>query len=143
MKRNLNFAASLAAILGLAAVYGALTITPAQAQGRAGMSWSGRVDNDVIVYIHQDNARTDTLSGRSTDHIRTDFWGRLPDRPVQVYLENRQGRGVIRVIQQPRPDNGFTAGVEIRDPQAGYGDYNFTLGWSRPMGWRGRAADGF
>lgn len=136
MKRKLTFAAAAVAILGLAAICGLSAIKTAQAQGRPGMSWSGRVDQDTIIYIHQDKARTDTITGHTTDHIRTDFWAPLPDRPVRVFLFNRQGRGFIQVIQQPSLDNGFTAAVEIRDPQAGHGNYNFTLGWTRPFGWR-------
>ena len=133
MKRNLRLAAAVMAVLGLAAVYGILTIAPAQAQGRAGMSWSGRVDQDTIIYIHQDKARTDTITGHTTDHIRTNFWRLLPDRPVRVFLVNWQGRGFVRVVQQPSLDNSFTAAVEIRDPQPGHGDYSFTLGWDRPF----------
>lgn len=132
-----RYTAALLAAMALVAAFGILAAKPALAQGRPGMSWSGNVDSDVIVYIHQGSARTDTIDGHQTTHIRTDFWGRLPDRPVRVFLVNWQGRGFVRVVQQPRPDNGFTAGVEIRDPQPGRGDYSFTLSWTRPF-WGGR-----
>ena len=55
----------------------------------------------------------------------------LPDRDVDVRLEDPEGRGEIRLIEQPRQQNNYTARVSIRDPQAGAGEYSFTLVWNR------------
>jgi hypothetical protein len=38
-----------------------------------------------------------------------------------------QGRGSIRVVQQPTPRNGHTTVIRINDPQGGYGRYAFEL----------------
>jgi hypothetical protein len=35
------------------------------------------------------------------------------------------------LIEQPRQRNNYTARVSIRDPQAGAGEYTFTLVWNR------------
>ncbi len=137
MVRRLRIAAAVLAVGGLMIAYGALASAPAQAQGQPGMSWSGKVDENVIVYIHEDHAQTQDISGKQTTHISTNFWGRLPDRPVDVSLANWQGRGIVRLIQEPRPDNNFTAAVRIRDPQAGKGFYSFTLTWARDRDWDG------
>jgi len=53
----------------------------------------------------------------------------LPSREVTVSLEEPQGRGEIRLLEQPRESNGYRARVLIRNPQAGPGDYSFRLAW--------------
>ncbi|HEX5324970.1 MAG TPA: hypothetical protein VFW40_14395 [Capsulimonadaceae bacterium] len=135
---KLKIAAALMIAGGLMIAFGAIAASPALAQGQPGMSWSGRVDDNVIVYIHQDHAQTQDLAGQATTHINTSFWGRLPDRPVYVTLTHWQGRGVVQLIQQPRRDNNFTAAVRIRDPQGGRSFYSFTLSWTRDRDGIGR-----
>ena len=53
-------------------------------------------------------------------------------RDTTVSLEGTEGRGEVRLIQQPRDENGYAARVRIRDHQGGAGDYSFTLLWTRP-----------
>lgn len=121
IKRGITFAAA-------AALFAA--IAPAQAQGRNDMRWSGDVDDTTIVSIRGNDVRTDTVFGKVAANINAEVFGSLPRRPIQVYLEHRRGRGQIRVIQQPRPDNGFTAKVRIHDPEPGRAHYDFDLGWA-------------
>jgi hypothetical protein len=49
-----------------------------------------------------------------------------------VSLDETNGRGDIRLLQQPGRENDYTAQVLIRDPQGGSADYSFTLSWSQP-----------
>lgn len=109
----------------------AVAAVPANAQGQHGVSWSGDVDDVVIVYVHGDRVRTETVSGHSPWNVSTNVFGRLPDRPVRVWLSDQDGRGRVRVIQQPGPDNDFTAAVRIHDPQSGKSHYHFDLNWER------------
>jgi len=125
----LLIAATLAA-LGLMAA-------PAHAQGHGRVHWSGNVDDTAVVYIHGTDVRTTTTSGKSAYNVNADENGRLPHRPVTVFVEQQRGRGRIRIIQQPGPGNDFTAAVRVRDPQSGAGRYEFTLGW-QPRGGYGR-----
>ena len=127
--------------LGVAAAASALAVmAPANAQGRRDISWRGDVDDTVIVYIHGDRTRTETLSGNGPRNVRSNSFGRLPDRPVTVFLSDREGRGRIRVVQQPGPDNDYTAAVRISDPEGGSSRYRFTLSWRGPNGgWDNRA----
>jgi hypothetical protein len=46
-------------------------------------------------------------------------------------LEASEGRGEIRLIEQPRQRNNYTARVSIRDPLDGAGEYSFMLVWNR------------
>ena len=119
----------LAATL-LTAVCG--TTIPAGAQARGGMTWSGDVDDTTIVSIHGGDVRTDTVHGKSASNINNQVFGSLPRLPIYVYLRHWDGRGQVRIIQQPNPDNGFTARVRVHDPQPGRDHYDFDLGW-RPI----------
>ncbi|MBV9849365.1 MAG: hypothetical protein JO250_06735 [Armatimonadetes bacterium] len=99
---------------------------------RGELNWSGDVDDTVIVYVHGRDVRTRTVRGKSANNINTQLSGRLPRGPISVFLRERDGRGSVRVVQQPTPDNDFTAAVRIHDPQRGRSHYNFVLAW-RPL----------
>jgi hypothetical protein len=131
-----TIAAGVSAVaLGSALAFG----TPANAQARHhGVSWVGTVDDTVEVQVHGDDVRTVTVSGKGAWHVTQNVYGRLPvDRPVRVFLHDYQGRGRVRVVQQPDSSNGFTAIVRVRDPEPGSGRYHFDLTWARPGGMMG------
>ncbi len=101
---------------------------PEQGRGDS-MTWSGRVDAVARVQIRGNRATTLTISGQSTRNVSYDFNGSLPRRTVFVRVDKRDGRGTVRVIQQPSVRNGYTAVVEIRDPKGGQDNYSFDLFW--------------
>ena len=110
------------------AVAGALAL-PLAAHADGQLVWSGDVDDRAQVTIHGRDVRTDTLSGKSVNNVNSQVFGRLPtDHPAFLTLDKR-GRGSVRVVQQPRPFNNFTAVVRIHDPQPGAGHYRFRLNW--------------
>lgn len=121
---------ALAALGGMAALGG--IAAPAQAAPRPAMTWSGDVDDTTIIYFHRADVRTRDVSGKSSTQISAQVFDRLPRGPIQVFLTRRDGRGQVRVIQQPTPDNDFTAAVRIHDPQPGRGHYDFALTWTSP-----------
>jgi hypothetical protein len=129
MKPYLQGIVATLAVMGMIATLGTLSLRPAHAQAQPGMSWSGKVEGNAVVTIHHRHANTHEIKGRHVTHISVHFWSRLPDAPVRVSLVHWQGRGDVRLIQQPRPDNNFTAIVQVNDPQPGEGKYSFTLGW--------------
>lgn len=111
----------------LLAVAGAMALPLAAHAGQ--LVWSGNVDDRAQVTIHGRDVRTDTLSGKSADNVNSQVFGRLPtEHPVFLTLDKR-GRGSVRVVQQPRRFNNFTAIVRIHDPQPGAGHYRFRLNW--------------
>ena len=83
------------------------------------MTWSGDVDDTTIVSIHGGDVRTDTVHGKDAANVNEQVFGYLPHAPIYVFLRHREGRGQVRIVQQPNPDNNFTAKVRIHDPQAG------------------------
>jgi hypothetical protein len=102
------------------------------------VSWAGRVGQDAIISCH---ARTCVASGEigaalgaGVTEERFKFSHPLPDRDVDVRLESPDGRGEIRLIEQPRERNDYTARVEVRDPLPGSGEYSFVLVWDRESG---------
>jgi hypothetical protein len=97
---------------------------------RETVAWSGRVDGEAIVSCHGKTCEAEARSGKPVAGSLFHFSKPLPSREVTVRLEEPEGRGEIRLLEQPRESNGYRARVLIRNPQAGPGDYSFTLAWS-------------
>jgi hypothetical protein len=94
------------------------------------LRWSGRVDDVVEIRIRGNDVDYRTISGRRTFSTRSDFSGsELPQRNETVRVEERQGRGSVTVVQQPNARNGYTAVIRVRDPESGYGSYDFDVTW--------------
>lgn len=94
------------------------------------VSWSGDVDQAATIYFHGSHSWVDHVRGKSVSGIVSSFNPGLPIRHhVDVRLVDVHGRGTVALLQQPTPDNNFTAAVRIRDPQAGRGHYHFRLVW--------------
>lgn len=94
------------------------------------LTWSGRVDGEAVVSCHASTCEAEERGGDQVTGGRSRFSKPLPSREVAVTLEKTDGRGEIRLLEQPRESNGYRARVLIRDPQAGSGNYSFTLAWS-------------
>ncbi len=101
---------------------------------RGHVRWSGTVDDTVMITVHGTDVRTRTVKGKDVTDANVQVAGRLPDRPVRVMLRRVQGRGDVRVVQQPDARNGFTARVRIHDPQSGSRRYSFVIGWQPRRG---------
>ncbi|MGC8793879.1 MAG: hypothetical protein ACP5U2_10865 [Bryobacteraceae bacterium] len=111
--------------------------------------WSGRVDGEAIIECRGDLCEAQTVSGQPVSRDRFRFTRPLPRQRVVVSLDETSGRGQVRLLEQPREENDYTARVLIRDPQGGAADYSFVLSWTTPargepgiarpgMVWRGR-----
>jgi len=97
--------------------------------GAGSMNWRGSVDATTRISIRGRSARTVALNGQPTLGVSFNFASALPRRSVYVRVEKRDGRGSVRVIQQPTSRNGYTAIVEIRDSKGGRDSYAFDLFW--------------
>ena len=99
------------------------------------LTWSGRVDHSAVIGCQAKSCTSSVERGAtpvSGEHFK--FSKPLPDRDVEVRLEDLDGRGEIRLIEQPRQGNHYTARVSISDPRSGASDYSFSLVWNRPGG---------
>ena len=102
---------------------------PANSAGLA--RWSGEVDNEVFVLLRGRQVLNTSVRGRSVSNQQSDISNPLPRRPVQVALQEVQGRGQVELAEQPDDSNNYTAKIRIVDPQAGAGAYSFTLSWDQ------------
>ncbi len=100
--------------------------------GTESLRWSGRVDGEAVISCGGDACTADERSGRPVTRDRYRFTRRMPRRDFDVSLIDTEGRGEIRLLEQPSPSNGYTARVRIRDSHGGASDYAFTLAWNPP-----------
>jgi len=105
---------------------------PSRLDRMESLTWSGRVDEEAVVSCRREECVAEAVRGSPVTRDRFRFSRALPARDTQVSLDRAEGRGQIRLLQQPREENGYTAQVGIRDPQGGPGDYSFTLAWTPP-----------
>jgi hypothetical protein len=99
------------------------------------LNWSGNVDDTIIVYVHRHDVRVETVHGKDPNGIGVQFTGRVGEAPGYVHLRAWNGRGDVRIVQQPTAANDFTAAVRIYDPQPGQSWYTFTLVWRELPQW--------
>jgi hypothetical protein len=107
-------------------------------EGHAGrsdkLSWSGRVDQGAVISCRAKTCVSQSVNGAPVADEHFKFSRPMPNRDIAVRLEQAEGRGEIRLVEQPSERNQYTARVSIRDPQSGSGDYSFALVWSRSGG---------
>jgi hypothetical protein len=98
--------------------------------GQSMLHWSGNVDGELEVRIQNGRIDYRTLSGAEPTSIRADRANlNVPRTNASVAVVQNQGRGTVSVTQQPSSWNGYTTVIRVRDPQGGYGFYDFDLMW--------------
>ncbi len=97
---------------------------------RTMLHWSGNVDDQVEVRIQNGRVTSRTLSGKNLMNERVDAGNMdMPRGNANVTVVQNSGRGSVTVVQQPSSWNNYTTVIRIRDPQGGYGYYDFDLMW--------------
>jgi hypothetical protein len=95
------------------------------------VTWTGRVDERAVISCRKQSCVSSAEQSAPVADEHFKFSRPLPDRDSEVSLDDPTGRGEIRLIEQPRQRNNYTARVSIRDLQPGAGQYSFTLTWNR------------
>jgi len=94
------------------------------------LHWSGNVDDELEIRIQNGRVDYRTVRGAQPTSIRADAINlNMPRSNVTLNVVQNQGRGSVSVIQQPAQWNGFTTVIRVKDPQGGYGYYDFNLIW--------------
>jgi hypothetical protein len=94
------------------------------------LRWSGNVDGELELRIQNGRVNYRTISGANPTSIRANVGNTSATRSASsLVVAQNQGRGTVSIIQQPAQWNGYTTIVRIRDPQGGYGYYDFSLLW--------------
>ena len=97
---------------------------------RTMLHWSGNVDDELEIRIQNNRIDYRTLRGAEPTSIRADRANvSMPRSSANVVVAQNQGRGAVTVTQQPAAWNGYTTVLRVRDPQGGYGFYDFELLW--------------
>ena len=89
--------------------------------------WSGSVDNELEIRLNGNRMDERVLAGGAVMNERSSVISGLPRRDAQLMISQRQGRGTVYIAQQPTAYNGYTAVIRVRDPQGGYGYYDFEV----------------
>lgn len=94
------------------------------------------VDAAAEVEIHGDAGFLRTVSGRPAAWRRFQCSAPMPNAPASVWMARVEGRGMIRLVEDPRRSGG-RAVIRIDDPQGGNANYAFDLEWRAytPGGW--------
>src|SRR5205823_1107052 len=95
---------------------------------RVALEWSGDVDQSLLITLRPGGVAYRTVGGDRPREIESSFNG-LPSGVTNVDVSLREGRGEVIVVQQPTPENGYTAVIRVRDPQPGFGHYSFNVLW--------------
>lgn len=94
------------------------------------LHWSGNVDGELEIRIQNGRVEYRTLSGSQPTSIRANPGAMSAPRSNAITsVVQNQGRGSVSVVQQPSAWNGYTTVLRVRDPQGGYGYYDFSLIW--------------
>lgn len=95
------------------------------------LRWTGNVDNEIEIRVQGRRMDERTLSGAAPTNQRSTVVSGIPRDDVQLMIAQRAGRGTVYVAQQPSAYNGYTAVIRVKDPQGGYGYYDFDVGYRR------------
>lgn len=93
------------------------------------MNWRGNVDDRVWIIIRGRNYEIRTVSGQNLGSGNARFTSPLPNRSIELTAIKKQGRGDVRVIQQPSRFNNWEAIVEIYDSGSGARSYEVDIVW--------------
>ncbi len=93
------------------------------------MHWTGSVDRELRIEWRGLNVLTRNQSGETPREVHSSVSNALPSMEALIEMSVREGRGDVSIIQQPNSSNGYTAIFKVRDPQSGFGRYEFDVTW--------------
>jgi len=93
------------------------------------MEWRGRVDDRLQLSIRSRSVEQETVAGAANSKGAFTFTSALPSAAVEVSVNKLEGRGIVRVLQQPSRLNSYTAVIEINDNKGGADDYRLEVVW--------------
>jgi hypothetical protein len=98
--------------------------------GNSMLHWTGNVDDELEIRMQNGRLEYRTIHGAQPTSIRVnDVGSQMPRSNATLSVVEHQGRGQVWVTQQPTAWNGYTTVIHVRDPQGGYGFYDFDLVW--------------
>jgi len=99
-------------------------------RGRGGsVRWSGRVDGRDVIHIRGNQLWIEHQAGGQIADANYRFESPLPNDQRTVSVRKLDGRGTVRVIEQPSRLNNFTAKILIDDENGGADRYDLEISW--------------
>lgn len=106
-----------------------ITATAGLTQNRPSLTWEGEVDGTALLMIRGDRVDVDTRTGGAVTTPNYRFRTPLADDAVTIEVENRLGGARVRILEQPRRNNNFTAVVEIATRSRGMQRVSLDFYW--------------
>jgi hypothetical protein len=100
-----------------------------QAQREEIFEWNGRVDREVQITMRGGQLATRGIGNAETGRVRSKVFSQIPRRDGEVVVEVLNGRGDVSVVQQPSPQNGYTAAIRVTDRSGGADNYRIAAYW--------------
>lgn len=92
-----------------------------------------RVDMTAEVDVYGSTGRLRSIAGQPPAWKRMDCTDALPYNMSDFRLKGIDGRGQVRLVQDPRNNNGMAV-IRIDDPNSGSEGYTFDIEWSGASG---------
>ena len=99
-----------------------------------------RVDMSAEVDVYGNSGRLRTMTGQPATWARMDCTDPLPYNMSDFRFRGIDGRGQVKLVQDPRNNNGMAV-IRIDDPKSGSEGYTFDIEWSGASG--GTPTQGF
>jgi hypothetical protein len=115
--------------LAAAVVVGATSVASAQRQGQELFEWTGRVDREVQITMHDGRVNTRDIGNNDYTRGNARVFGQMPRQDGQISVRVLNGRGNVDVVQQPDARNGYTTIVRIQDRSGGADNYRIATYW--------------
>ncbi len=100
---------------------------------QSSMEWTGSIDDRANLMIRHRNVRVVTITGRRNGNGRANFdgdYGMGDRRRGRANVDRLDGRGSVRVVQQPNRGNNFTTIIRIEDLKGGADRYRIRVEWN-------------
>ena len=90
------------------------------------------VDGEIELRVQDDKIRYTFTGGRPPREDGSDFTQPLPRTKLKSFkLDKKDCRGEVQLLEEPRPDNNYTARIRISDPKGGDDKYRIEVKWKR------------
>jgi hypothetical protein len=94
-----------------------------------GVRWFGRVDGSGIIFIRGARLWVDHQGGQPIYDGYHQFFQSLTGGSRYITVRKIEGRGLVRVIEQPWSGNNYTAAILIEDRDGGSDKYQIEVQW--------------
>ncbi len=106
--------------------------TAPQAAAQGHFEFRVWIDGSVEVFVQGDRVRYQVLGGGPIRSPESGYSEPLPGASLRsLEVRVKEGRGTVRLLEEPSAANGYTARLRIDDPRSGPGRYHVSLEWVR------------